>query len=112
MEKYVEKWTKRNSTFTSHTYDDYGKRQFTISQEWYERDDNGEIVISSESQLEFLLKQSTDLYDGHEDSSYTKEEINQELENFRKRKNDFIRKNIRSKKRKLPMATSIADLIK
>lgn len=112
METYVEKWQKRNTSLTSHSYDEYGsKYQFVIYEEWIEPDICGDITVKSEKELKFLLKQCTNIYDEHEDPAYTKDEIREEIEKYRQRKRNYIKKISNNKKRMMSLSSSIADLI-
>ena len=121
---YYERWSFSRDQYTNTSYDEYGsKYQYCVCNDSYYLDKDGEITVHNEKELENLLRDCTNYYDGEETPSYTEEQIRKEIENFKKRRRIDIKetlkrekrereKRVRDEKRNEPLKVPIKQYIK
>ena len=111
MENYREWWIFSEGAHTNTRYDEYGNLcQFCVySQAYYyepnqyDVDQNKASIIHSEEELRTLLQKAYMIWDDEKSPVYTEEEIDKMVEEFNKRKKNFIEECEKIKKKEKKM---------
>ena len=88
---YYERWSFYRDQYTNTSYDEYGsKYQYCVCNDSYYLDKDGEITVHNEKELEKMLRNCTNYYDGEETPTYTEGQIKKEIKKFRERRGKYI----------------------